>query len=646
MRSFFDKTKGSISVFLILILMPMYLGVYLAVDTARYTAAETKTNGAMKLTGNAALADYDESLKKIYGILAMSENEEALVEELTAYFSNMIDAAEIPFMSNLFENAVYTETAKFSGNYVPTSSLVRTDALEDEIRSFMKYRAPLKIAGGMAKKLSVFSEMDKLAEIFKRGTDCKKAISSADSAFTSVFDSFPESSDTDIESVKSSLTEVINMLPSLKDDLKNTSDESESIMDSVSNLEDSEIKELLQAEYGKLSDTLSVKGIDLLINVLKEDLKKLDLLSQNGETTAEIKSNLNYLGNDLYKFLSETYGGSQNSDLENNAESINGNINEIANTGLSEIYKICNDECDYEVSGLVQHSVWKALYSDPDAIGYYSDTDFEKDSSSLDFYIKSFESLSSFFSNVSEKTKEATQNIYEAEYFTEMFACLNTSDTDKNLLEIQYGTRNYILGESEYIIFGKDWMADNITKSLNMIFAIRLLFNSLYAFSDTEIRETAMALANALSGINGFGTLFNQNILIFTWSMAESVTDISKLYKGESVAIYKTSDTWNLDIKNILNYKSEDSVSDDAESKDEGLLSMTYKDYLKLFALIKMCNDDEKVNMLKRAAGIIQINCAQEDVTFDISRCYTKVELESSVCVGMHEIKKTEVYGY
>lgn len=644
MRSFFERTKGSISVFLILVLMPMYTCVYLAVDTARYTAAETKINGAMKLTANAALADYNENLKKLYGIFAMSRDEETLIADLSSYFSNMIDTSEVPFISNSFENVVYTETAEFSAGYMPDSSLVNTNILENEICSFMKYRAPLKIAAETAQKFDAFAQFSELAAIFKYGTEYKEALSSADGALTAVFDCFPKNSEINVETVKSGLTGALNALPKLEEQLNEISDESEAVSKSISNLDEGETKALLQSEYGYLTDLLSTKGIEMLVAALRDDIQKLETASGIDGGAEELISNLSYLENGLYKFLSNTYGDAENSVSKDSAENINSNLERIANTDLSELYAICNEQCNYEVSGLIQHSVWQALYGDT---GIPNESQEEKTPQNVgffDFCSDNFASLESLFAGLSIEAEKITQNAYESEYFTEMFARFNTVDIEENLLGIQYGSRNYLLGEAEYIIFGEDWMADNITRSVNTIFAIRLLFNSFFAFSNTEIQKTAHAVASTLSGINGLGVLFNKNLLLLTWSMAESVTDISALCKGKSVPIYKTSETWNLDIGSISNVISGTVTHDNKEAQN--MLSMTYKDYLKLFALAKMNKSDEKEKMLKRATGIMQINCAQEDAVFNISRCYTKVQLNSSVRVGMHEINKIEVYVY
>ena len=88
---FFEKTKGSIAIFLILVLMPIYTCAYLAIDSARYSAAKAKIGGALELTSNAALADYDKTFKELYGIFVMSKSEKELTSNLVSFYSNMVD---------------------------------------------------------------------------------------------------------------------------------------------------------------------------------------------------------------------------------------------------------------------------------------------------------------------------------------------------------------------------------------------------------------------------------------------------------------------------------------------------------------------------------------------------------------------------
>lgn len=91
MIDFFEKTKGSISLFLALIMLPMMTVAGLIVDGARISAAKASLSGAGDLAMNAALSEYDQILYDVYGIFAVSENMEELQNNVSRYFANSID---------------------------------------------------------------------------------------------------------------------------------------------------------------------------------------------------------------------------------------------------------------------------------------------------------------------------------------------------------------------------------------------------------------------------------------------------------------------------------------------------------------------------------------------------------------------------
>lgn len=869
---FFEKTKGSISVFLILVLMPMYTCAYLAVDTARYMAAESKINGAMDLTGNAALADYDEDLKDLYGIFAMSKDVTELTDNLAPYFSNMIDTAEVPLISDTFvqvllnkvisgiasaesggnsagefENAVYTETADFSATYIGESTLVDTDVLEAEIRSFMKYRAPLRFASGTMQKLAAFSSIRDLAGVFSLSSAYYSALSSAESSLNDVFDIFPSNDEKSPENVKSSLTDVLAVLPELRQAILRTASDAESLNAAIDELDNGEIKSLLSAEYGNLTEILSVESVDELQLVLESDIQTLNELH---DSTQEI-GNLTYRDNELYEYLLATYGSNQNNSVSSEeAQSLKSDLNQIAETDLSDFYSTYSEIGDFEVSGVIIHSVWDAIYEN----GEFQDAGRDVNGNSLG---EKFSLIENVLTDFPTTAKNMALNAYETEYFTEMFACLTTAADDKNLLGKNYSNRSAFIGEAEYIIFGNDWLLDNLSSSTNFMFAMRLVMNSLYVFSNANMRQSALVTASVIAGTGGIGVPLAQNLLLLAWSMAESVMDVASLCKGEIVPIYKSAATWtlsldgitdtlsagvknyacrqiddifyqienavetgyenvsdavlsymnrtgesateslvsmvltpvekkvsSLSLENVLSYTREDiekhltdavnSVNNDsngfkmaknlflkyclptltdvlttnlpamasenvsiskaalkavqdamsdaytdlflalkekvedfesaqlsaidklADKTEKSLqnsaisivndyteklsiflgkspetsgisgstisshsgMGMNYKDYLKVFAFLKMCNEDTKKQMLRRAMCVMQINCSgtktpgsfgvseSPNTTFDISKCYTRIEFKSKVNVGLHRIEKSEVYGY
>jgi hypothetical protein len=93
---FFLKNKGSISIFLVIILVPMLTISGIIVDSSRIKLGRGVASSAVDLTLNTALTHYDSVLKEIYGLFAMSQTVEDLDKNLEAYFKKTIMGSNIP----------------------------------------------------------------------------------------------------------------------------------------------------------------------------------------------------------------------------------------------------------------------------------------------------------------------------------------------------------------------------------------------------------------------------------------------------------------------------------------------------------------------------------------------------------------------
>ena len=394
---FFDRAKGSISIFLILVLVPMYTCVYLAIDSARYSAAKAKVQGAIMLTGNSALADYDRTIKELYGIFAISKSERELSDELTKYYTAMIDSSELGLgntvitrevlsgmVSQSFENVIRTETLELKANYDSKDSIARPDTMDCAIKNYMKYRAPYEWSVGLAEKVPLF---------------------------------------------------------------------------------------------------LDFKGLS----------KKCD------EDKSEIKNR------DAGKTVADTMDGQS-------ARSLKSNLEELSNT---DIKVFTSNAPNKKISELVHPDILSSI-------------------GVLEHTAMSISDMS--------KLQNAVTNCYEAEYILDMFHCL-VSDED--------ATHPIGRNEVEYIIFGNDSTTVNAAEAVDLIFAIRLLLNSIYVYSNATMRESALTVAAAVAGWTGVGIPLVQNAILIAWATAESVMDMASLCKGNTVPVYKTASTWTLGISGI-----------------------------------------------------------------------------------------------
>lgn len=383
---FFEKAKGSISIFLILVLVPMYTCVYLAIDSARYSAAKAKVEGTLELTENSALAGYDRTFKELYGLFAMSSSDSDLQENLIVYFSNMIDSSEV-------ENTIRTFPDAFEIEFDDDRSVISPDALDESIKNFMKYRAPYEWSKNLSQKIEVLSKVGTLS----------------------------------------------------------------------SKVEDGEEEIKSQAEGSK--------------------------------------------------YATETIS-------ESDAKAMKSGLEEIGNTDLASF----NNGDNIEIASLISKNIYEMIGS------------------------TSKDSLSA---NDIKGIKNIALNCYEAEYILGMFGCLTTKESDHNLMDVTFENHPMLSSEVEYIIFGQNTTKENISSALNLIFAIRLLFNSIYVYSSASMQESALAAATAIAGWTGVGIPVIQNAILIAWATAETTLDVASLCKGKTVPLYKTASTWTLGLSGV-----------------------------------------------------------------------------------------------
>ncbi|MBR5752928.1 MAG: hypothetical protein IKX83_00415, partial [Clostridia bacterium] len=209
-----DVLKGSISIFLILVMVPLFSGTYLAIDAGRTAAARARLESAMDLTGNAALNDYDEALKDRYGLFAMSGTQKERESALAAVFSETIDAGEITggdasaiqnYVSGFFQgllsdqnrasydNYINTTTKSFSMKYPAESSLARPDILERTLTDYMKYRGPYRFARGVGQRLGAFRQVRSASDALQKSESYYSALSGVSKQLTSLADQLPSS---------------------------------------------------------------------------------------------------------------------------------------------------------------------------------------------------------------------------------------------------------------------------------------------------------------------------------------------------------------------------------------------------------------------------------------------------------------------
>ncbi len=191
MLQFLHRHKGSVTILLCVIMIPVLVFSFGILDICKIMMAKDAVTGTTNLALNAGLTSYDKVLKDMYGILATSKTNDQLSEKMSKYYIASLNSAGIEgvdeswvrgIMSDLVGNSIdnealennqnfmrVTPVAGANGKYVTATKLLSSAAsnpevLERQIVEHMKYRAPLNLAVGMLEKLNAMKDVSNMAD--------------------------------------------------------------------------------------------------------------------------------------------------------------------------------------------------------------------------------------------------------------------------------------------------------------------------------------------------------------------------------------------------------------------------------------------------------------------------------------------------
>lgn len=180
MDRFFREKKGAISIFLVIVLLPMMTVASVFVDMSRIRLANSMAASAGDLTLNTALTNYDSELKNLYGLFATAQDMNELMEELEDYYRESIVAAGVSeaaaddyvgqIMSYLStttgtDDIMNIEVSGFEMSVPSGGNLNNPAVLKSQIVEFMKYRAPLELGTGFLDALTTMKDLSKQTKL-------------------------------------------------------------------------------------------------------------------------------------------------------------------------------------------------------------------------------------------------------------------------------------------------------------------------------------------------------------------------------------------------------------------------------------------------------------------------------------------------
>ena len=176
----YKKTRGAVSVFLVLILVPCLLASSIFVDVSRVELAKGDTLSAADNALNALLAHFDTDLNDWYGMVASCQNIDEFYAQSKNYFLSIVTSQDLigggntssdslgEVIGGVYDYITGSGSGELSGDVtnllmmeclsaeiseVSDADLTNAAMMKAEITEFMKYRAPIELVTGLIERL-------------------------------------------------------------------------------------------------------------------------------------------------------------------------------------------------------------------------------------------------------------------------------------------------------------------------------------------------------------------------------------------------------------------------------------------------------------------------------------------------------------
>lgn len=242
-KSLRKKIEGSVTIFLIIIMLPSFIfGGYL-VDASRIEAAKNLISSAGDLSMNAVLSEYNENLYELYGLLATAESPNQMKNQIEMYFNNMLqsnsmlqgsDSATVQLVRNLksyltdpssdsFDNLIRLSSVNdLSISGVESSKITNPDVLKNQIVEFMKYRGPASMASGIITKFKTIGDVKKQSQAMKKKIEYEDKVSDIGDECQKAYDAINELNSVigTVDSSRNQISQIENAMSQIYEDLQ------------------------------------------------------------------------------------------------------------------------------------------------------------------------------------------------------------------------------------------------------------------------------------------------------------------------------------------------------------------------------------------------------------------------------------------
>ncbi|MDO5027097.1 MAG: DUF5702 domain-containing protein [Tissierellia bacterium] len=616
-----DREKGLISIFLAIILIPSYMLSIASMDMSRIYAGKNYLRLANEAALTSILLNYDKSLYDKYKLLAVTDmnkageiskkivesslasedenenfhkfskaeinlnplsghkllNEEELERQILDYmqYKGPLDLLNgfIDILDSLKNAKEYNEILEKKINYnkklenininirgLSENSIKYKDSLEKidkSLNSFFKDYYSLKIEiENLEKTIEKIKKKQPESkgeqELIKEGLDKIRILGSK---FVDKY-----------SGLEPAIKDLLILAVNLRDDLDGLQEKTQGLQESlddwqksIEEISSSDIKRQFKSEYIFSDKSFSKENISSMIEILdinKKNLEKfLDLIFSEGGQIQILKLTPQDF---LIKSLDEKTLNSIS--LRSIKDS------KILNRFSKESKKIVVDKKkkadaknlkalleNFNKQNHLEKYVEESIFDYISQEDYKYIVDFKEEKGGIDPEASDIKKNKQIFSTYNFSydfsSKQIINNFFIAQYIADKFS-------DKT---IDLGDQ--IMSQKEYILFGGDKLDDNLRKARDLIFAMRLSLNAMYAFTSPDVRKDALSLATAIAGWSGIGVFLLEAVLLSSMSLGETILDVGKLSEGKDIGIFKNKSSWTFSLEGIGRLAQENALN-------------------------------------------------------------------------------------
>lgn len=581
------KVKGSITIYLSMILISVMLLVNVIGESARISAVQAQIKSYTYMSAESALAGYGRQVYEDYGILLVWEKQtvESVIKKNIQDNINMADLNE-PGLNFLGTNLVNLEVTgkeyltKKGGQY-----------FSNQIKSYIKYAGVMETVERLVKECETYENCN---DQNKNKCDLNIVV--------------------DVN--KGELQELVENINSIVTGLKETKDLSnkyDSVSQKIEKLQSDfnkkEGKKVLK-EYRELMASIEIKSkdVDSAISKIEVYERKKEQFLKKNSYTSDAKD---YMDTNLE--ILEKVRDEIKKDKELNVLKIkkldSGNISKVKKS-ISNMGKVIS-----EMESLI---TLESTEEDRDNYSIFENLKDFIDSGVLSQVLENPENVSkntisgfNLPSTLKGKKNNSLSKEIKNKYVNALYAGLkfgNYNNPEKNTV-LKY--------ELEYVISGKDSDKENLASVVEKIVLAKTGINMAYLITDKEKIEQVSAIAASVAIVTGLPFLESvaKGVLISAWSMAEAVNDMKILLSGGKVALTKSKGGWRTSIGNITN-----------GGKKEDSKGLSYKEYCQILIAVQNTGDS-----LYRIMDLIQINIQKRyNSEFLMSKSLTGFKLKAT----------------